>query len=444
MRNGTLHAALEAFTREVASALKAETAGGAEVPFEMVEERGRSVPLYCYRPLTGRFISERLGLLSALPTFAPAARALASIETLGAYLRYRGEALVPGSERERAQAALALFLAAVFADRDRFEFARSRFEIAFAELERTVYKGRSVNTVLAPLLGVALDSGTREIALGDGLSLVRGDALEDVPAESVWGDGYGPNVLAVFSTVQARDAPTPVAQARAGFRRVLAALRLFEAGGYALGPTAWTRPDSGQWRAFALPFSGRPRLQTTISASQEDELRGFFNLIARRTPAGGPLAWALSRFEMGAERLGPFEALTDYLLAARALLEPEGPASGLVAQRLAAICANPADRPHVADRMAQAVALERAAMSGAPSEPGSDKLVLELSQHLRALLRDIVCGHLDGENVFRLADELLAEGPPIEQPPSGEPWAPDLVDPDDQDTATHQLLAPTE
>ena len=39
--------------------LTAETAAGAEIPFELVDTaggpRGR-VPLYCYRPLTGTFI----------------------------------------------------------------------------------------------------------------------------------------------------------------------------------------------------------------------------------------------------------------------------------------------------------------------------------------------------------------------------------------------------
>ncbi len=409
MRNGTLHATIEAFTLDVARALQAETAGGAEVAFEVVEESGGRVPLYCYRPLTGEFISQRLGLLCTLPTYAAAIRALEGIETLAAYLRHRGEARVPSDPRASAQAALALFLARAFADRDQFEFDRTRFEAAFAELERTVYKGRCVNTVVAPLLGASLDPDTREVALGDGLSLVQGEAFDDAPVEAVWGDGYGPNVLAVFSAVQKRDEPSPVALARAGFRRVLSALRLFEPGGYALGPTAWTRPDNGIWRPFALPFSGRPRLQTVIAGRQEDELRGFFNLIARRAPSGGPLAWALARFEMGSERLGPFEALTDYLLAARALLEPEGTAAGRLAERLAAICANPTARADVRERMARAVALERSLILGACApEPGMNALVLELSEHLRALLRDIVCGHLDGD-LCALADELLCE-----------------------------------
>jgi hypothetical protein len=429
MRNGTLHATLEAFTLDVATALQAETAGGAEVPFEIVAQQGGRVPLYCYRPLTDRFIGERLGLLITLPTYAAAARALEGVDTLAGYMRHRGEARVPSSPRERARVALEIVLATVFAEREQFEFDRDRFEKAFAELERTIYKGRCVNTVVAPLLGVALDPDTREIALGDGIALIRGETLEEAPLDAVWGDGYGPNVLAVFSAVQDRDAPTPVAQARARFRRVLTALRLYEPGGYALGPTAWTRPDTGTWRPFALPFSGRPRLQTVISARQEDELRGFFNLIARRTPGGGPLSWALARFEMGAERLGPFEALTDYLLAARALLEPEGPAAGQLPVRLAAICANPANRSSVCERIAQAVALERSVMlDEAVPAPGSDALVLELSEYVRALLRDMVCGHL-GPDVCALADDLAAEPARSEQP-APEP---------EQDTAAFEL-----
>lgn len=146
-----------------------------------------------------------------------------------------------------------------------------------------------------------------------------------------------------------------------------------------------------------------------IAPGQEDELRAFASLIARRRPRGGEVAWALRRFELGCERLAPFEALTDHLLALRALLEPEGPGSGRLAARLAAICALPADRPALAERVAHAISLERAVVAGlAPAEPGVDRLVGEMREHLRALLRDVLCGHLDSD-LRGVADEIIAE-----------------------------------
>jgi hypothetical protein len=112
---------------------------------------------------------------------------------------------------------------------------------------------------------------------------------------------------------------------------------------------------------------------------------------------------------MGCERLAPFEALTDYLLALRALLEPEGPASGRLAQRLAAICAKRPERAKMAERIAHAISLERAVITGlAPAEPGVDALVDDVAEQLRALLRDVLCGHLDID-VRSVADELLAD-----------------------------------
>ncbi len=418
MRNATLHGVLEAFTADAAGQLTAETATGAEIPYEVIDAGGRApgrVPLYCYRPLTAAFIRERLGLLSALATYAPAARAIAGIEGAGGYLRARGEDRIPQQSRPRADAVLRSFLAAVFAERTQFGFEPARFEAAYDELERALYEGSSVMVVIAPLLGIALDHTTDELALGDGLSLVRGERLPDAPADAVWcahgpdgGVGEDPSVLISLTITTGRSAPAPVALARARFRRILTALRLFERGGYSLGPIAWARTDTGVWRTVALGGSGRPRFLTVISSAQEDELRAFCNLIDRRAPTG-ELAWALARFQMGCERLAPFEALTDYLLALRALLEPEGPASGRLAQRLAVICAQADGRTALAERTAHAISLERAVIAGlAPAEPGVATLVDELAEHLRALLRDALCGHL-GADLRAVADELLAE-----------------------------------
>jgi hypothetical protein len=418
VRNPTLNATLLEFTADSAMQLSAETARGVEIPFEIVETDARRtgrVPLYCYRPLTGSFIRERLGVLAALPSYAAASRALAELDGTETYLRLRGEQRIPTAGRERADAVLRCFLARVFEERSEFGLDDARFAQAYDELEHALYDGRSVTTVIAPLLGIGLDPGTAELPLGEGLSLVPGDALQDAPAEAVWGFGSAttgreqPNVLLVLTAGHERTAGTGAvaSQARSRFRRVLTAIRLFERGGYALGPVMWARADAGSWRPIPLGTSGRPRFVTLIAAAQEDELRAFCNLIARRAPATGEVAWALSRYELGCERVTPFEAVTDHLLALRALLEPEGPGSGRLAQRLAVICAQPEERAALAERVAHAISLERAVISGlAPAGPNADRLVDELAEHLRALLRDVLCGHLDPD-LHGVADGLL-------------------------------------
>ena len=108
-----LHGLLQAFTEDAGLQLAHETANGAEIPFEVVEEpgSGRAGPvLYCYRPLTSGFIRSRMGLLDRLPSYVPAARALAAIDGIDAYLRRRGEPRVPPDGRERADAVLRSFL----------------------------------------------------------------------------------------------------------------------------------------------------------------------------------------------------------------------------------------------------------------------------------------------------------------------------------------------
>ncbi|MDQ6835312.1 MAG: hypothetical protein M3016_03910 [Actinomycetota bacterium] len=409
MRNTALHHRLEALAVEASGRLSAELASGAEMPFEIDEARGGSAPLYCYRPLTGRFIEQRLDELGALPAWAPALGALAGSDALEVYLQEHGRLRVAPEAGVQARAVLSTFLACVFADRSEFGFEPAHFEAAYADLERALYEGHCTATVIAPVLGMALDPGTIELPLGAGLSLIRGDALAGAPADAVWGDGEEPNVLALLALDQERSARPPIAVARVRFRRILTALRLFERGGYAVGPVGWARNAAGSWRPVAIGTSGRPRLLTLVPAAQEDELRAFYDLVTRRLPGGGELAWALSRFEMGCERLSAFEALTDYLLALRALLEPEGAASGRLAQRLSVICASPDERAGLAQRTAQAISLERSVVTGiAPAGSGVDARVEELAENLRAILRDALCGHLDSD-LRAVADGLLAE-----------------------------------
>jgi len=418
MRNRMLHGLLEAFAEDAGLQLAHDTANGAEVPFEVVEEPTRrparpGAAFYCYRPQTADFIRSRMGVLDRLPSYLPAARALAAIDGIDAYLRRRGEPRIPPAGRERADAVLRSFLSAVFAETSAFGHQPEAFAAAYAELEATLYDGRQVATVIAPLLGLALESD--EVVLGEGLSLARGEGLPDVPPDAVWstpGEVEKGAVLVVLTIEGERIAGPPITTARTRFRRLLSALRLFGPGPFALGPLAWARVDGGSWQVAPLgsaPARTNARRSTLVRAEQEDELRAFCSLIARRTPRAGEVAWALRRYELARERSTPFEALTDDLLALRALLEPEGPESGRLAQRLAALCALPAERAELAERTARAVVLERAIVAGlAQTESGADLLVEELAGHLRALLRDVLCGHLDSD-LRTLADELLAE-----------------------------------
>jgi len=188
---------------------------------------------------------------------------------------------------------------------------------------------------------------------------------------------------------------------------LLRALRLFGDGRVTLGALAWARVGAGSWNPVALGAGGRPHGMLVVGTEQEDELRAFCNLVSRRAPDSNELAWALRRFELGCERASAYEALSDHLLALRALLEPEGPASGLLTGRIAALCATPEDRAKLTKRMIKAQALERAAIAGTAEEHTAGlNLARDVADHLRALLRDVICGHLD-PNLAALADELL-------------------------------------
>ena len=114
------------------------------------------------------------------------------------------------------------------------------------------------------------------------------------------------------------------------------------AGRVALGAAGVDPRVSAAWRPAAAAPAAAARRPLVVTAEQEDELRAFCNLVARRRPVEGELAWALERFELGCERDERPAALTDHLLALRALLEPEGPRSGRSpgASRRCARCPN--------------------------------------------------------------------------------------------------------
>jgi hypothetical protein len=408
MRSRQLETALAELFDASASYLREEVTGGAEVGFELgarPARHGAATTLYTYRALTAQFIEERLATISRLPEYVEASRLLAGYDGLERYLASTGAAT--GRGRTRVQAALIALLDEVFDEQTDFELHPERVDTALERLAQATLASAGEVTVVATLHGVALSSG--ELQLTKGLRIVHVADLRELPegiaAESARAEGE--NQLAIVCMLESDEPAQALAIGREVLGDLLSALRLFGDGRVALGPLAWARVGIGSWGPLALGGAGRPRGMLVITSEQEDELRAFCNLVSRRAPHDNDLAWALRRFELACERGSSWEALTDNLLALRALLEPEGPASGRLAGRLAALCATADERAALTERMTRAIALERSLIAGtADKGAGNRTLVEDVANHLRALLRDVICGHLEADLAV-IADELL-------------------------------------
>jgi hypothetical protein len=416
MRSLQLQAAISEFVEAAGAHLHGEVAAGAEVGFELQQQAGRrrsgGPTLYCYQPLTGDFIAERQGALERLPSYAEAARLLAGFEGLERYLASVGVERGAGG-RAGVRTAIGALLREVFAEQTDFELRPERLAAAIERLECSTLAGSSEVTLVATLHGLTVASA--ELALTKGLTIARPDALDGLPPGALSAGDEDPNDHLIVVLASDEDEPSEaLARGREVLKDLLRALRLFGDGRVTLGALAWARVGGGAWNPLVLGAGGRPRGMLLVSAEQEDELRAFCNLVSRRAPHGNELAWALRRFELGCERPSPYEALSDHLLALRALLEPEGP--GHLAERLGALCATEQERPQLTARAAQAIALERAIVDGSAVEHAAgETLAKEISDHLRALLRDVICGHL-APDLVTLADELLTEPEPEPEP----------------------------
>jgi hypothetical protein len=411
MRSTQLETALTEFFEAAAAHLHAEVAAGAEVPFELGAQNARrggsATTLYCYRALTGQFISEREPALKRLPGHAEAAKLLERFDGLDRYLAGAGGDAARAKGRTRVRAAVKALLEDVFDDQTDFELRPERLQSTLERLQQSTLASASELTLVANLYGVTIASS--ELQLTKGLRIAQRDGLQATPEGVLTNaeDEYAENHLIVAFSSEQDDVGEALAAGRAVLKDLLSALRLFGDGRVTLGSLAWARVGNGPWTPLTLGTGGRPHGMLLVTAEQEDELRAFCNLVSRRAPHDNDLAWALRRFELGCERDTPYEALTDHLLALRALLEPDGPSSAQLSVRLAALCATPEQRGELTERMVRAIALERSLIAGtAPKNAASQGLADDVANHLRSLLRDVICGHLDPDLAV-IADEML-------------------------------------
>jgi hypothetical protein len=433
MHSVHLQEALSELAEESAVALQGEIRAGAEVPFELDTREGqlRGGPsLYCYRPLTGEFIAHRWHRIEGLLAHPPAARALSGFDGLDRYLAAAGIEVGGRDEGARVRAALRAFVADVFAEQSEFELRPERLSRALARLEHAAVGGVAGATVAATLHGLTIISS--ELRLTRGLVIARPEALDGLPEGALAQAAGGPDHLVAVVSIEDEHPRRALEEGRAVLKDLLRSLRLFGDGRVTLGAMAWTRIAGGGWSPIALGAGGRPHGMLIVTPEHEDELRAFCNLVSRRSPADEEVAWALRRYELGCDRESPYEGLTDHLAALRVLLEPEGPATGMLPGRLAALCATPEQRQALAARMLAAIELEGAVIAGTSTpHAGAEAIAADVADHLRALLRDVICGHLDPD-LAGLADEILLEheepggGQPASEEPSAEEMTGDL------------------
>jgi len=424
MRDLVVREGLETMAADAADRLRALLAAGEEIPYEVIEP-GNGSPLCRYEPHTERFVRDHSAQLRELDSFGTVCAALEAAELAAPYLRRMGIG-VPPEPRPRAELASVAFLCRLWTDRSDFTLDRERLDAAIDELQAGAEVGVGEIEVIVPLRGLQMQISRLELATA---TIVRADTVE-VPAEAqAGGDAAGaspwePAFLAVARIPDPEVDPDGASDAAVvdAFRLLVRTLRLFKAGGVGLGPHAWTKVSGDRWRRIATG-AGRSRPGGyRLAATELGDLQSF-----SRALAGGPFARragrpglpraltrSMSRFEAGLERNIVIEALNDYLLSLRFVLEGGGPAELGLAMRVAALCAEPDRRAEVKAVVDRAVGLERELWSGEPA-PGAATMTpaetaAELEELTRAILKDAACGHL-GSDLRTTADEiLLADG----------------------------------
>jgi hypothetical protein len=435
MRDLVVREAIVTMAVDAADCFRDLLAEGAEIPYDVREPGEGGSPLPQYVPLTHRFVREHAASLRALDSFGAACAALESADLAAPYLE-AGGVPVPPEARQRAELACVVLLCRLWADSTDFSLPDERLRAVIDEIQSAGEISDDQIEVVVPLRGLQMDATRLELATA---TLVRADTVE-VPAEARASEGSGvaawePTFVAVTrvgapvpSADGEEDERQPDAGARAveAFRQLITTLRLFKGGGVALGPHAWTRSGGDRWRRIATG-AGRPRPGGyRLSEAELSELVAFSRTIAgrlsafgsgdRRRPSVAPaLRRAISRFEAGLERQAMLDALNDYLLALRFVLESGGPADLGLAMRVAALCSEPERRGDTKQIVDRAITLERELWSGEPAPAGDGapspaQTALAIEELVRAILKDAACGHL-GADLRATADEiLLADG----------------------------------
>jgi hypothetical protein len=399
-----LEEALRRLAVEAADLFEELLATGAEMPFDLEPTDDGPLPMYSYAPLTGQFIE----------------RHLAELRRLEAFIEVReiaGEEVAIG------------FMVGLWEGKTEFDIAGDRLQGAIDAVLSTIRSDSDEATpageVIVPLVGFHMPKDEIEL---DGVRIMRADLFEDAPIDAVDATRSGgrgkPGFFASLSCGLA--AVAPAAAVADDLRRALRTLRLYRPGSVGLADHGWAR-RAGGWERFGTGVN-RPRQGGyRLTGNEIGDLESFARSLAERGSRIPSLEWAASRFELGAERGSLIEALSDYLLAMRGLLEGGGPARTAMSARVAALACEPHEREQGRVTVERALAIERKLMSGGRYRPvaGASPLdvIAELEELLRRLLKGLATGELGGDLRVAADEVLLSDGLAatyVEQPGIGE------------------------
>ncbi len=386
-----LEEALRRLAVEAADLLEELLASGAEMPFDLEPSDDGPLPMFSYAPLTGQFIENHMGELRRL------------------------EAFIEVREIAGEEAAIG-FLIGLWDGKSEFDVAGDRLRGAIDAVLSMIASDSDEATpageVIVPLVGFHMPVDQIEL---DGVRIVRADQIDDAPVDAIdatRSGGRGKHgFLAQLSCGLATVAPA--AAVADDLRRALRTMRLFRPGAVGLHAHGWAK-RSGGWERFGTGV-GRPRQGGyRLTGNEATELEVFSRMLTERQTRIPSLDWAASRFELGAERSSLIEALSDYLVALRGLLEGGGPAQTSLSARVAALACEPFEREQGRVTVERALAIERKLMSGGRYKPvaGASPLdvIAEVEELLRRLLKGMAMGELGGDLRVAADEILLSEG----------------------------------
>lgn len=398
IRNAGLFSALRRFVAEAFELLAADRAAGADISFSVAEhaQLRDDRPFYEYRPMTERFVLDRLERIWQLRAADDAAWTVASDPACATFLRAGRTDVVADLEQVARAELLTPLLVTMAETSPDFEIDETVLLEHYLRFERTLYSETRRYVAMAPIWGVKLMYGDLELAPGVTLRHVDPDWFRmewPEAAQLDWGtqsqDGLPTAVLQLERMVAADEDESAIDPLRA-IVDVTTAIRALAGGSVSAGPIVLERFD---WRALA------PRPVPAIAARRCGQLPSRIDgTVATHLPTAvrrlasdpdGTLARAAERYQLAASAQGmsSLRAVFDMLVEIYADQREVGSA----ALRLAIVLGG-----SLPERRAYVDAMHEAARAIGSGEPASGELV-RVTRLLAAALRATVAAGLVGE-----------------------------------------------